>query len=127
GEGAADCGLDPGSTAASLVTGGWRAPFAGFRNSRPPSLRRLKSNIRLIEPAAVSVAPSPMAGRCQLNSMNFTTELWSSSELLTKLAFAHGEISRNGSLGPSPHRVAADVLVRLRADLSGRRLGAMAG
>src|SRR5258708_30982408 len=64
----------------------------------------LKSNIRFREPAEVSAAPLPMAGRFQFSSMNFTTELWSLSELATKSGLAYREMTSSGSRGPNPHR-----------------------
>jgi len=66
----------------SAASSSEQLPVAGLSNSGscgcPP-----KSNIRPIEPAAWSVASLPRAGTFQLSSMNFTTELWSSSESST--------------------------------------------
>ena len=69
---------DPGSarSAAAFVVG---SPVDGLRNSAWfggfPAFD-VKLNMDRIDPAAVSAAPLPSAGRCQLNSMNFRTELW---------------------------------------------------
>ena len=72
------CQKDLGSarSAAAFVVG---SPVDGLRNSAWfggfPAFD-VKLNMDRIDPAAVSAAPLPSAGRCQLNSMNFRTELW---------------------------------------------------
>ena len=72
------CQEDLGSarSAAAFVVG---SPVDGLRNSAWfggfPAFD-VKLNMDRIDPAAVSAAPLPSAGRCQLNSMNFRTELW---------------------------------------------------
>jgi len=69
------CQEDLGSarSAAALLVG---SPVAGLRNSGGLADFAPKLNMDRIDPAAVSAAPLPSAGRCQLNSMNFRTELW---------------------------------------------------
>ena len=53
------------------------SPVAGLSHSALfGGVAGVKLNIDKIDPAAVSAAPLPSAGRCQLNSMNFRTELW---------------------------------------------------
>src|SRR5487761_1414845 len=85
--------------AAAALSG---CPVDAFRNSFWFGFW-VKSNMDWIDPAAVSAAPLPMAGRPQLYSMNFTTELRSMNVLSIQFGRAHGEISRNGSRGPTPH------------------------
>lgn len=68
----------------------------------------VKLNICVMGLAMASKEPCPM--RCpasQLSSMNWMMELWSVTVWSTKFCFAHGEMTRRGSLGPYPQRPSA--------------------
>src|ERR671939_939842 len=87
----------------AAVDGDTGKPVAGSRITRE-SWRRLKSNRLVSGPARTSKEPSPMRPSCQLSSMNRITEVWSVLVWSTWFTRLHGEITRNGSRGPYPHR-----------------------
>src|ERR1700691_3702904 len=77
------------------------SPVLGSRMSVPLLRIFLKLNMLVIEPAIASNEPPPiLCPPSQLSSMKRITELWSVTVWSTKFFLAHGEITRNGSLGP---------------------------
>ncbi len=72
--------------------------------------------------------PLPRAGSCQFCSMNFTTELWSTSVLSTKFDLDHGDTTRKGIRTPRPQRPCSGWLAVLTGTwLTLRTAGAGAG
>src|ERR1700744_876146 len=81
-------------------------PLFGSRNKvRGVATLCVKSNMVMMLPSVASFEPWPMrVPPSQLSSMNFTTDDWLICTSSTKLAFAYGEITRNGMRVPGPQR-----------------------